>query len=81
MKRLVNQNLKRSILAAVNNQLRENDPPITSMTLKRLIKLGYSEKIAKERIGAVLIEEIYNVMKNKESYDEERYSERLRSLK
>lgn len=78
---MTNQNLKMIILATVNNQLRENNPPITRMTLERLIKLGYTEKIAKEKIAAVLIEEIYDVMKNNEVYNEERYSRKLRALK
>lgn len=78
---MANQNLKRTILAVVNNQLRENNPPITRMTLERLGKLGYTEEIAKEKIAAVLIEEIYDVMKNNEVYNEERYSRKLRALK
>lgn len=78
---MTNQNLKRTILATVDNQIRENNPPITRMTLEKLKKLGYTEKIAKEKIAAVLIEEIYDVMKNNAPYDEERYSKKLRSLK
>ncbi|CQR73835.1 hypothetical protein SOV_33350 [Sporomusa ovata DSM 2662] len=78
---MTNQNLKRTILATVDNQIRENNPPITRTTLERLKKLGYTEKIAKEKIAAVLIEEIYDVMKNNAPYDEERYSKKLRSLK
>jgi len=78
---MTNQNLKRTILATVDNQIRENNPPITRMTLEKLKKLGYTEKIAKEKIAAVLIEEIYDVMKSTAPYDEERYSKKLRSLK
>ncbi|SDF02278.1 hypothetical protein [Sporomusa acidovorans] len=78
---MTNQHLKMTILEAVNNQLRENNPPITKMTLERLKKLGYTEKIAKEKIAAILLEEIYEVMKNNEVYNEERYSRKLRALK
>lgn len=78
---VANQNFKMTILAAVDNQLRENNPPVTSVTLERLKTLGYTEKIAKEKIAAVLIEEIYDVMKNNEVYNEERYSRKLRALK
>jgi len=78
---MTNQNFKRTILATVDNQIRENNPPITRMTLEKLKKLGYTEKIAKEKIAAVLIEEIYDVMKSTAPYDEERYSKKLRSLK
>lgn len=78
---MTNQHLKMTILETVNNQLRENNPPITKMTLERLKKLGYTEEIAKEKIAAILLEEIYEVMKNKEVYNEERYSRKLRALK
>lgn len=78
---MANQYLKRYILEAVENQLRENDPPIAKITLERLKKSGYTEQIAKEKIAATLIEEIYDVMKNNEVYNEERYSKKLRALK
>jgi Holliday junction resolvasome RuvABC DNA-binding subunit len=78
---LANQNLKRTILEVVNNQLRENNPPITKNTFERLKQLGYTEQQAKEKISAMLIEEIYDVMKNREVYNEERYSNKLSKLK
>jgi Holliday junction resolvasome RuvABC DNA-binding subunit len=78
---LANQNLKRTILEVVDNQLRENNPPITKNTFERLKQLGYTEQQAKEKISAILIEEIYDVMKNREVYNEERYSNKLSKLK
>lgn len=78
---MANQHLKRSILEAVDNQLRDNNPPIARMTLERLKQSGYTEKIAKEKIASVLLEEMYDVLKNKEAYNEERYSRKLRALK
>lgn len=78
---MTNQNFKMTILAIVANQLSENNPPVTRVTLERFKKLGYTEKIAKEKIAAVLIEEMYDVMKNNEVYNEERYSSKLRALK
>lgn len=78
---VANQNLKMLILEVVDNQLRENDPPATRMTLERLKKLGYDEKIAKEKIAAVFIEEYYELVKNNELFDEERYSRKLNALK
>ena len=74
---LANQNLKKNILEIVNNQIRENDPPITTITLERLKKSGYTEQQAKEKIGAVVVEEIYDVMKNKEVFNLERYTKKL----
>ena len=40
----------------------------------RLIAAGYSVQEAKEKIGAVVIEEIYDVMKENQPYDEQRYA-------
>nr|WP_244262588.1 hypothetical protein [Thermoanaerobacter siderophilus] len=81
MGRLANQNLKRIILEVVNNQIRDNNPPITKVTLERLKKSGYTEQQAKEKIAAILIEEIYDVLKNGEAYNEERYAKKLSTLK
>ena len=78
---MANQNLKKYILEIVNNQLSENDPQITKITLERLKKSGYTEQQAKDKIGAVVIEEIYEVMKNKEVFNEERYTNKLNALK
>ncbi|EGD50991.1 hypothetical protein TheetDRAFT_2179 [Thermoanaerobacter ethanolicus JW 200] len=78
---MANQNLKRIILEVVNNQIRDNNPPITKVTLERLKKSGYTEQQAKEKIAAILIEEIYDVLKNHEVYNEERYAKKLSILK
>lgn len=78
---MANQSLKKHILEAVNNQIKQNDPPITRVTFERLRESGYTEQQAKEKIGAILIEEIYDVMKNKEVFNEERYTNKLNSVK
>ncbi|MGI1691037.1 hypothetical protein ABCY77_06675 [Thermoanaerobacter uzonensis] len=78
---MANENLKRIILEVVNNQIRDNNPPITKVTLERLKKSGYTEQQAKEKIAAILIEEIYDVLKNHEVYNEERYAKKLSTLK
>ncbi|SDG58258.1 hypothetical protein SAMN04244560_02591 [Thermoanaerobacter thermohydrosulfuricus] len=46
---MANQNLKRIILEVVNNQIRDNNPPITKVTLERLKKSGYTEQQAKKK--------------------------------
>ena len=53
---MVNKHLQRTILGVVDNQINANDPPITKITLERLRKLGYSERDAKKKIAAILIE-------------------------
>ena len=78
--KLANLRLKKLILEVVDNQLRENDPPVTRESYNRLIDAGYSVSEAKEKIGAVVIEEIYDVMKENQPYDEKRYAQALRNM-
>jgi hypothetical protein len=60
---MVNKNLKRLVIEAVDNQINDLDPPATADTLNRLIKAGYSKNIAKEKIAAVLLEDMYDALK------------------
>ena len=41
---MANLRLKKLILEVVDNQLRENDPPVTRESYNRLIDAGYSVK-------------------------------------
>ena len=77
---MANMHLKHTLLEVVENQLRENDPPITKATFDRLTEAGYSKSQAKEKIAAVLVGEIYDVMKQKEPFDEARFSQELNKL-
>lgn len=67
---MANLRLKKLILEVVDNQLRENNPPVTKESYDKLIDAGYSVNEAKEKIGAIVIEEIYDVMKENQPYDE-----------
>ena len=69
---MANLRLKKLILEVVDNQLRENNPPVTKESYDKLIDAGYSAREAKEKIGAIVIEEIYDVMKENQPYDEKR---------
>jgi hypothetical protein len=51
----------------VENQLRNNDPPQTGQTFKRLIAAGHSEKEAKRLIACVVSAEIFDVLKKNAS--------------
>lgn len=68
------------IIEAVENQLENNNPICTKITYEKLVSAGTSSTKAKEMIGAILIEEIYDVMKNKEYFNEKRYCEKLSKL-
>ncbi|AJQ26577.1 hypothetical protein JBW_01225 [Pelosinus fermentans JBW45] len=78
---MANENLKKTILQVVDNQLRENNPPITKITFERLQQSGYTTQQAKEKIAAILLEEMYDVLKTGQPYNEERYSNKLLKLK
>jgi len=78
--RQTNHLLKATILEVVDNQLRANDPPETRSTLKRLIAEGYSEKQAKEFIACAVTSEIFDVLKNEEEFDLQRYVDALDKL-
>ena len=75
-----NPRLKSLILGVVDNQIKDYDPPITGETMARLQAAGYSEKKAKEMIGAVVTEYIWDVMANWTNFDVEKYSESLKKL-
>ena len=75
-----NPHLKAAVLEIVDNQLRANDPLETRSTLERLIAEGHSEKDAKMLIGCVVTSEIFDVMKNKEEFDLDRFVAALNRL-
>jgi len=75
-----NPRLKAMIMEVVDNQLRANDPPETRFTLERLIAEGKSENEAKELIACVVTTEIFDIMKNKEEFDHQRYADALNKL-
>jgi hypothetical protein len=68
------------IIEAVENQIRDNDPPETRITLHRLMSSGESRNNAMRYIGAVLAQEMYEVLTNKRPYNEERYLANLKNL-
>ena len=75
-----NPRLKALILEVVDNQIRNNDPPITNKTVKRLRRKGYSQKKAKEMIGSVVVKYIYDILKYGDHFNEEQYARDLKEL-
>ena len=75
-----NPYVRAAILEAVENQLRDNDPPQTRETFKRLIDAGHSEKEAKRLIGCVVSAEIFDVLKKNEPFNLERFVRGLNKL-
>lgn len=77
---MANLRLKKTILEVVDNQLRDNNPPETGMAYQKLLDAGYSRREAKEKIGAVVLSEVYDVLKEKQAYNEERYTQALEEM-
>ncbi len=76
-----NYRLKALIMGVVDNQINENNPPITAITYKRLMAAGDSSKVAKEKIAAIVAENIYDIMTDGNSFDEGKYTRDLEGLK
>ncbi len=69
-----------AIVEAVENQLAEDNPPETKITLERLIKLGESRENAIRYIASALSVEIFGALKNESAYNEQRYISNLKAL-
>lgn len=72
--------LKQQFLAVVNNQLSADKPPETAHALERLKGEGYSEEDARLLIAQCVAVEIFQVMKNEEPFNNERYVRNLMRL-
>lgn len=77
---MANKRLKKNILEVVDNQLRDNDPSFVREIYEHLMVLTGSGQQAKEMIGAVVVEEIFDIMKKGEAFDEGRYHDKLNTL-
>ena len=75
-----NPYIRAAIMEVVENQLRDNDPPQTRQTLKRLIEAGHSEKEAKRLIGCVVSAEIFDILKQQEPFNLGRFVKALDKL-
>jgi len=75
-----NPYLRAAVMEVVENQLRNNDPPQTQQTFRRLIEAGYSEEEAKRLIGCVVSAEIFDVLKKNEPFNLERFVKALNKL-
>ena len=69
-----------AIFEVIENQIRDNTPPETKETLKRLMAEGQSKEEAMKLIGCALAVEIYEAMKSAQPYNESRYVANLKAL-
>ena len=68
-----NPRLRKLIIEVVENQMRDNNPPITDITFNRLLSEGYTKQQAKEKIAVIVTNHIYDTMKYKIPFNEERF--------
>ena len=67
-------------MKVVDNQIRNNDPPQTRQTLQRLITDGHFEEEAKRLIACVVSAEIFDVLKQQQPFDLDRFVKALDKL-
>lgn len=75
-----NPALRAAIFEAVDNQLAMGDPPETRQTLERLVAQGHTREGARQLIACVVTSEIFDVMKQGQPYNAERYKAGLARL-
>jgi hypothetical protein len=68
------------LVEVVENQIQDNDPPETRITLNRLMSLGESRENAMRYIASVLSVEVFETLKNQTPFDKERYLTNLKNL-
>jgi peroxiredoxin family protein len=69
-----------AVFEIIENQLRDNNPPITKETYTRLKSDGFSHDDTMKLIGCAMTTEIYEIMKQSQPFDEERYAQNLKNL-
>lgn len=72
-----NERLKNTVLEIVDNQLTSKECPFVKECYDELLDRGCSRKKAREKIGAVVLTEIYDVLKEGQEYDNEHYQDAL----
>jgi len=72
--------LRDEIFKIIDNQIKSNDPPETALTFDRLKIEGFDDFTIKQLIGQCVAVEIYNVMKYRKPFDEDRYIKNLKNL-
>ena len=80
MKKQASPQVTAAILEAVDNQLRDLNPPEATDTYNRLRASGHSDSEARRLIAVALSAEMYEMLKYKKNYSPERYIGNLRKL-
>lgn len=72
--------IREAVFKVIDNQMKQNDPPETNITYKRLEKEGYSKEDTKKLIAQCVAVELYNGIKHKQPFNLERYLRNLKNL-
>ena len=69
-----------AMVEAVENQMRDDDPPEVNQAMSRLLTLGETRENAMRYIATVFSVEVYETMKNHTLFDVSRYVKNLNAL-
>ena len=71
---------REGLFEAIENQIKDNNPPITKITYDRLHSEGFDREEVMKLIGCAMSVEIFDIMKNGGVFNEERYTLNLKGL-
>ncbi len=72
--------LRAAIFGVIDNQIGDLTPPETKETYDRLLAEGYPEEEVMKYIGCVVSSEIFGVLREGRTYNEEAYVKALHAL-
>jgi hypothetical protein len=75
-----NSHVQELLLEAVENQLREGNPPETAETYTRLLAEGHPDREARLLIGTIILVEMNRMARANEFFNHERFVSALRRL-
>lgn len=71
---------EKMMLEVVDNQLEDNDPPCTKRAYTQLTEAGCQAGEAKDKIAAIVLDEMYDVLKNDEPFDKKKFEASLKKM-
>lgn len=75
-----NEQVGDEIRSVIERQLQQTDLEEVNHAVDRLLDQGHSREKAIDTVGAILLQEIHEMMSENEMFDRERYVERLEDL-
>ena len=69
-----------TLIAAIENQIRDNNPREAKAALNRLMLVGYSREDAIAMMASVLAQEVQAIVEEDRAFDNQWYAEALQAL-